>query len=88
MRKMYKTAATGAMLVALAGITGCATTADLNALQAQVDSVKATADQAAADAAAAKSAAAAAQSSADAAQACCNANGEKLDRMFEKSMTK
>lgn len=81
MRKMYKTAATGAMLVALAGITGCATTADLNALQAQVDSVKATAEQAVADAAAA-------QSSADAAQACCDANSVKMDRMFEKSMTK
>jgi hypothetical protein len=81
MRKMFKTAATGAMLVALAGITGCATTADLNALQAQVDSVKATADKAVADAAAA-------QSSADAAQACCDANSVKMDRMFEKSMTK
>ena len=81
MRKMYKTAATGAMLVALAGITGCATTSDLNALQAQIDSVQATADKAVADAAAA-------QSSADAAQACCNANSEKMDRMFEKSMRK
>jgi hypothetical protein len=78
---IYKTAATGAMLVALAGITGCATTADLNALQAQIDSVKATAEKAAADAAAA-------QSSADAAQACCDANSEKMERMFEKSMTK
>ena len=81
MRKMFKTAATGAMLVALAGITGCATTADLNALQAQIDSVKATADKAVADAAAA-------QSSADAAKACCDANSVKMDRMFEKSMTK
>ena len=81
MRKMFKTAATGAMLVALAGITGCATTADLNALQAQMDSVKATADKAVVDAAAA-------QSSADAAQACCDANSVKMDRMFEKSMTK
>ena len=81
MRNMFKTAATGAVLVALAGITGCATTADLNALQAQIDSVKATADEAAA-------AAANAQSSADAAQACCDANSEKMDRMFEQSMTK
>ena len=81
MRKMFKTVATGAMLVALAGITGCATTADLNALQAQVDSVKATADKAVADAAAA-------QSSAEAAQACCDANSEKMDRMFNKSMNK
>ena len=81
MRKMFKTAATGTMLVALAGITGCATTADLNALQAQIDSVKATADKAVVDAAAA-------QSSADAAQACCDANSVKMDRMFEKSMTK
>ena len=81
MRKMYKIAATGAMLAALTGITGCATTSDLNALQAQIDSVKATADKAAADAAAA-------QSSAEAAQACCDANSEKMDRMFNKSMNK
>jgi hypothetical protein len=81
MRKMFRTAATGAMLVALAGITGCATTADLNALQAQVDSARVTADKAAADAAAAKA-------SADAAKACCDANSVKMDRMFEKSMTK
>lgn len=81
MRKMFKTAATGAMLVALAGITGCATTADLNALQAQVDTVQAAADKAAADAAAAKS-------TAEAAQACCDANSEKMDRMFENAMSK
>jgi multidrug efflux pump subunit AcrA (membrane-fusion protein) len=81
MRKMLKIAASGAMLVALAGTTGCATTADLNALQAQVDSAKATADKAIADAAAA-------QASAAAAQACCDANSVKMDRMFEQSMSK
>jgi murein lipoprotein len=88
MRNIYKTAAIGVMVVGLAGATGCATTGDLNKLQAEVDRVSAVANQAAADAAAAKSAAAAAQSSADAAQACCDANTEKMDRMFKKSMNK
>jgi len=88
MRNIYKTAAMSVMVVALAGATGCATTGDLDKLQAQVDQVSAVANQAAADAAAAKSAAAAAQSSADAAQACCDANSEKMDRMFKKSMNK
>lgn len=88
MRNIYKTAAIGVMVVGLAGATGCATTSDLNKLQAQVDQVSAVANKAAADAAAAKSAAAAAQSSAEAAQACCNANTEKMDRMFKKSMNK
>ena len=81
MRNIYKTAAMSVMVVALAGATGCATTGDLDKLQAQVDQVSAVANQAAADAAAA-------QSSADAAQACCDANSVKMDRMFEKSMTK
>jgi murein lipoprotein len=81
MRNFYKTMATGAMVVALAGATGCATTRDLDVLKAEVDRANATASQAAADAAAAKAAA-------DGAQQCCNETNEKLDRMFEKSMQK
>ena len=71
MRNIYKTAV---MVVILAGATGCATTGDLDKLQAQVDQVSTVANQASADAAAA--------------QACCDANSEKMDRMFKKSMNK
>jgi murein lipoprotein len=81
MRNFYKTMATGVMVVALAGATGCATTRDLDVLKAEVDRANATANQAAADAAAAKA-------TADAAQQCCNATNEKLDRMFKASMQK
>jgi murein lipoprotein len=81
MRNFYKTMATGAMIVALAGATGCATTRDLDVLKAETDRANSTANQAAADAAAAKATANEALSTA-------NATNEKLDRMFEKSMQK
>ena len=88
MRNIYKTMTAGVMLVALTGATGCATTGDLDKLQAQVDKVSATANQAAADAAAAKTQAAAAQATAQQALDTANATDEKLDRMFKKSMQK
>jgi murein lipoprotein len=81
MRNFYKTMATGVMVVALAGATGCATTRDLDVLKAETDRANSTASQAAADAAAAKTTANEALSTA-------NATNEKLDRMFEKSMQK
>jgi hypothetical protein len=81
MRISLKTTAAAFMLVALTGLTGCATTRDLDALKAQVEKAQATADQAA-------SAANAAAAKANAAQACCDANSEKMDRMFKKSMNK
>jgi murein lipoprotein len=88
MRNIVKTVSTGVMVLALAGATGCATTGDLDALQAQVDKVSATANQAAADAAAAKRDAAAAKTAAEEARDAANATNEKLDRMFKKSMQK
>ncbi len=88
MRNLYKTAAIGAMVAALAGATGCATTGDLDEVKAEVQKAQATANQAAADAAAAKRDAAAAKSTADQANATANATAEKLDRMFKKSMNK
>jgi len=81
MRNSLKTTAAAFMLVALTGLTGCATTRDLDALKAQVEKAQATADQAAA-------AAAAASAKANSAQACCDANSEKMDRMFKQSMNK
>ena len=81
MSNTLKTTAAAFMLVAVTGLTGCATTRDLDVLKTQVEKAQATADAAAA-------AAAKAQAAADAAQACCDANTEKMDRMFKQSMAK
>ena len=81
MRSTLKTAAAGFMLVAAAGLTGCATNGDVAELQDQINAVKATADQAAADAAAAKAAA-------ESANATAQETNEKLDRMYKASMQK
>ena len=72
MRNSLKTTAAAFMLVAVTGLTGCATTRDLDALKLEVEKAQAAASQAAAEAA----------------QACCNANSEKMDRMFKQSMHK
>ena len=81
MRNSLKNTAAVFMFVALTGLTGCATTRDLDALKMQVEKAQATADAAAA-------AAASAQATADEALACCHANTEKMDRMFKQSMNK
>ena len=81
MRNSLKTTAAAFMLVALTGLTGCATTRDLDTLKAMVEKAQATADAAAASAAAANSSAAEAL-------ACCKANTERMDRMFKDSMNK
>jgi murein lipoprotein len=81
MNKGIKVAFAAFSIAALAAMTGCASTGDLKKLQAQVESIQATATSAAADAAAANA-------KADAAQACCNANSEKMDRMFKQSVNK
>ena len=81
MRNSLKTTAAAFMLVALTGLTGCATTRDLDTLKLAVEKAQSTADAAAA-------AAANAQTGSDAALACCKANTEKMDRMFKQSMNK
>lgn len=81
MRNSLKTAAAAFMLVAVTGLTGCATTRDLDALKLEVEKANTAAAQAASDAAAASA-------KANAAQACCDANSEKMDRMFKQSMHK
>ena len=88
MRNIHKTLATGTMVVALAGLTGCATTGDLDELRAEVDKVRTTSNQAATDAAAAKRDAAAAKTAAEQARDAANMTNEKLDRMFKQSMMK
>jgi hypothetical protein len=84
-----------------APLIGCATSdidqlrSDLNDARAVADEAKASADEAKQDAQAArdaandaKVAAEAAQASADDAKAASEANGDKLDRMFKKAMSK
>lgn len=88
MRNTVKTAVTGAMLLALAGLGGCATTSDVDALRADLQKANETASQAAADAASAKKDAAAAKTAAEEARDTAQDTNEKLDRMFKKSMYK
>lgn len=85
---MLKMTTTGLILVALTGITGCATTSDLDALRAEVQKSNETANQAAADAASAREDAAAAKAAAEKARDTAQETNEKLDRMFKKSMYK
>jgi len=80
---------------ATAGLGGCASTGDLNALRAEVDAAKAEASAARADAAAASKAAADAKtmagealSAANEAKASSEATETKIDRMFKKAMYK
>jgi len=77
------------------GLSGCASTSDLNALRAEVDSAKADASAAKAEAAAASKAAAEAKamasdavSTANAAKATSEETETKIDRMFKKAMYK
>lgn len=83
-----KTVAAVIALIAAAGLTGCASTSDLQKVQDQAAQAQATADAAAKDAADAKAAAAAAQATADEAKAQANETDEKINRMFKKSMYK
>ena len=88
MRNVLKPMAAGLMVAGLTGLTGCATTSDLDALRADVQKANDTANQAAADAAAAKQDAAAARVAAEEARDASQETNEKLDRMFKKSMYK
>jgi murein lipoprotein len=88
MRKVFKPATAALAIVLLGGLGGCASTSDMNALQAEVDKANAAASQAAADAASAKADAAAARTAAEEARDTAQDTNEKLDRMFKKSMYK
>lgn len=92
MSKIIKVSAI-ALLLSLLG--GCASTKQLEAIQATADSAlskanaaHALATKANSTASEAANAASEAQKTADAALECCNANTQKLDRMFEKAMMK
>ncbi|MBI5039943.1 MAG: hypothetical protein HZB57_01640 [Gammaproteobacteria bacterium] len=83
-----KTVAASVALIAIFGLTGCASTSDVQSLKDQVAQAQSTADSAAKDAADAKAAAAAAQATADEAKAKAMETDDKLNRMFKKSMYK
>ena len=99
---MSKSMKKGAMLAALVmsiGLAGCATTDGLadrvSALESAVSAAQSAANAAASAASDASSAAQGAQNTANqamqaasSAQACCDANGERISRMFEKASSK
>ena len=92
----------GAVILPLVLLTACANTAEMDALKASVEAAQSTADtalvaarnaQSSADTATrtandAESAARNAQNSADAAQSSVDECCAKIDRMFEKAMSK
>jgi murein lipoprotein len=87
--------ALAAAIVLAAGLSGCATTSELNSLKEQVDAAQSAADAARADAAAARQEAADARalaeqamSTANDAKASADASEAKIDRMFKKAMYK
>lgn len=82
-------------LAATLALGGCATTKELDALRAEVEALQLSAEAAKTGANDANAAAFRAQETANQAlqaaadaQACCNANTERLNRAFERSMLK
>lgn len=75
-------------LAGVVGLTGCATTSDLNQLRSEVEAAQATADRAEAKADAAASDASAALATANEAKATADETDEKVNRMFKKAMYK
>ncbi len=92
----------GLVILPLAFLTACANTAEMDALKASVETAQSTADSALMAAKNAQTTADAAQrsasdaevlalearSDAQAAQSSADANSAKIDRMFEKAMSK
>lgn len=88
MHNIVNTAKAGLLILTLAGAAGCASTSDMDTLQAEIARANETASQAAADAASAQKDAAAARAAAEEARDTATDTNEKLDRMFKKSMQK
>lgn len=85
----------GAAAIAGFAVVGSGCAGDMSRMEAKLDEAMNSAAAAQSAAASAASAASRAQSTADAAleaangaQACCQANSEKIDRMFQRAMTK
>ncbi len=92
---MMKAMKLAAVFAAAGLMTGCASTSDIDNLQAQIDSLKTQISSASSDAATAQAAASEAAAKAAAAEAAANRAAQyaqdtnsKLDRMFKKSMMK
>jgi murein lipoprotein len=92
---MMKAVKLSALVAVAALATGCASTSDIENLQAQIDTLKPQVSAASSDAASAKAAAAEAAAKAAAAEAAANRAAQyaqdtnsKLDRMFKKSQHK
>jgi hypothetical protein len=68
--------------------SGCASTSDLKRVEATAEEALRTANGASQQASSAASTADQALQAAQNAQACCDANTERMDRMFRKSMYK
>ena len=86
---------TSILALAIGTLSGCATTEEIARIKTMAENAQSTAnsasqraDNAVATANQALDAAQQAQAAADAAAACCNANTNRLDRMFEKAMQK
>ena len=80
--------ALAAAAILVAGLSGCASTGNNAAMQAQIDTASADAAAAKADAAAAKATSAEALRTANEAKAIAEDTETKIDRMFKKAMHK
>lgn len=76
------------LAAAYVGLSGCATTGDLNAQKAEINAASAEASAARAEAAEAKALAAQANATANEAKAMSEETETKIDRMFKKAMHK
>jgi hypothetical protein len=82
--KRYSALSFASALAVTVMLSGCAT----DQMKKDIADTRAMAEQAQSSADQAQSTADAAMRSASEAQACCDANSEKIDRMFRKAMTK
>lgn len=94
-RNNIKNAVILAALVGTAGLSGCASTSDMDSLRSEIrqandaaQSAQSTADAARKEAAAASATASEAKATAEEAKSTADATAEKIDRMFKKSMYK
>ena len=87
-RNRFCTPVLAAILVAATGMAGCASTTDMQKLQAQVDTATADAQAAKTEAAEAKALAQKAMNTANDAKSTSDATEAKIDRMFKKAMYK
>ena len=89
-KRTSTTVRTLAVAAALAVLSGCATVTqeDFDALKAEVATLKADTAAATSQATDARFLAEKAMDASRTANSCCAANTERMDRMFEKAMTK